>query len=54
MRKWKELNTNEKVMIAFAIALVIILLTQWQKTWDGITKGVEPFKTEQAPNSNQE
>lgn len=47
MKSWKELTLNEKVMIGFAIVIFIILISQWEQTWKGIKKGMEPFKQEQ-------
>lgn len=54
MKNWKELSTNEKVMIGFAIVLLIILITQWEKTWNGVKKGMEPYKQEQTSNPVKE
>lgn len=46
MKKWKELSNNEKIMIGFAIILLIILLLNWKSTVEGIKKGFEPYNIE--------
>ncbi|MDA3891635.1 MAG: hypothetical protein PF517_08225 [Salinivirgaceae bacterium] len=47
MKNLKQLSTNEKIMIGFMIILLLIIISQWQKTWDGIKKGMTPYQNEQ-------
>lgn len=49
MNIWKQLSTNEKVMIGFIIILIIGLALRWGTIWDGVKKGFEPYNKEQ-PN----
>lgn len=43
IKKWNKLSLTEKVMIAFALFLVIIFAFRWAEVWEGVQKGFAPF-----------
>ena len=47
MRKWKDLNKNEKMMICFVIVLLIGIAIKWKEVKQGFFKGLENY-TEQS------
>ena len=47
MRKWKDLNKNEKMLISFVIILLIGIAIKWKDVKTGFFKGLENY-TEQS------
>ena len=47
MKKWKDLNTNEKMMISFIVILLIGIAIKWKDVKEGFLKGLENY-TEQS------
>ena len=47
MRKWKDLNKNEKMMICFVIVLLIGIAIKWKEVKQGFFQGLENY-TEQS------
>jgi len=46
MRKWKDLNKNEKMMICFVVVLLIGIAIRWKEVKSGFLKGIDNY-TEQ-------
>lgn len=46
MKKWKDLNKNEKMLICFVIVLLIGITIKWKDVKSGFFKGFENY-TEQ-------
>ena len=47
MRKWKDLNKNEKMLISFMLILLIGIAIKWKDVKTGFLKGLENY-TEQS------
>jgi len=47
MRKFKDLSTNEKMMISFVIVLILSLAFSWDRVADGFKDGFKSY-TEQS------
>lgn len=47
MRKWKDLNKNEKMLISFTLILLIGIAIKWKDVKSGFLKGLEKYTTEQ-------
>lgn len=45
MRKFKDLSTNEKVLISFLIILLILIGFNYKEVWDGLVNSFKPYWT---------
>lgn len=44
MRKFKELNSNEKFLIIFATVIILAMIITWDSFQERVQNGLKPWK----------